>query len=181
MTHGSDGKVWIRDELQVGTGTSLVTIGYLKKTKEDTSKNLEIIYDQSQTELAATHQVINASNKFIVHEDGSMVANDGVFRGTIYATGGKIGNMEIEALVDIGYEVSIEIKENTGTIFETDGETKTLIAVLYKDGKPVSAGITGYQWYENNQIIPNATGSELVINENDIASSTEFSCRITKE
>jgi hypothetical protein len=31
-----------------------------------------------------------------VHEDGSMVATDGQFTGVIYATGGKIGNMEIE-------------------------------------------------------------------------------------
>ena len=181
MTHGSDGRVWIRDELQVGTGTSLVTIGYLKKTKNDTSKDLEITYNQSQAELAAIHQVINASNKFIVHEDGSMVASDGIFTGTIYATGGKIGNMEIEAFLDPGYEVAIEIEGNTGTIFETDGEVKVLIAVLYKDGKPVTTGITGYQWYRDNEPIANATDRTLEVREDDITNSSEFTCKITKE
>ena len=187
MTHGSDGRVWIRDELQIGTGTSMVTIGYLKKTKWDTSDYLDITYlDDSRNpitekELKNTHQVINAANKFIVHEDGSMVATDGIFTGTIYATGGKIGNMEIEALLDPGYEVAIEVEGNTGTIFETDGEVKILIAVLYKDGKPVTTGITGYQWYKDNEPIANATGQRLEVNENDINNSSEFSCKITKE
>jgi hypothetical protein len=115
MTHGSDGKVWIRDELMIGLGASMVSIGYLTGTKKDTSEKLDILYlDEfhqpiSKEELEKTRQVINAANKFIVHQDGSMVATDGVFTGTIYATGGKIGNMEIETLIDPGYEVAIEI------------------------------------------------------------------------
>jgi hypothetical protein len=60
MTHGSDGRVWIRDELQIGTGTSMVTMGYLKKTKYDTSDQLEITYLQddepvSEQNLKQTH------------------------------------------------------------------------------------------------------------------------------
>ena len=187
MEHGSDGRVWIRDELQIGTGTSAVAIGYLKNTKANTSNSLDIIYrdenrqEISEEELSKTHQVINASNKFIVHEDGSMVATDGQFTGIIYATGGKIGNMEIEQLIDTGYEVSIEVKENTGPIFDTDDEVKTLIAKLYKNGEEITSGIVSYQWYENSQIIPGATSQELVVNENDILNSSEFSCQITKE
>lgn len=183
MTHSSDGKVWIRDELKVGNGLeSSVTIGYLKKTKLDTSKELGISYPKDSDDyLKSCHQVINAGEKFIVHEDGSMVATDGIFTGTIYATGGKIGNMEIEALLDPGYEVAIEIEGNTGTIFETDGEFKTLIAVLYKNGEPVATGITGYQWYKDNELIADATEQTLRVNENDINNSSEFTCKITKE
>jgi hypothetical protein len=77
MEHGSDGRVWIRDELCVGMGMSAVSLGYLKNTKEDTSKILDVQYNQTSEELKNIHQVINASNRFIVHEDGSMVATDG--------------------------------------------------------------------------------------------------------
>ena len=187
MTHGSDGRVWIRDELQIGTGTSMVTIGYLKNTKWNTSDYLDITYLDSshqpisENELKNTHQVINAANKFIVHEDGSMVATDGIFTGTIYATGGKIGNMEIESLVDPGYEVAIEIKENSGTVFESSNETKTLIAILYNKGQVVTDNIISYQWYKDNEPIPNATKQELVVNEKDVANFSEFTCKISKE
>ena len=183
----NNGKVWIRDELQVGTGKSTVSIGYLRNTKWDTSDSLDVIYLDDlglpipEMELKSTRQVINAADKFIVHEDGSMVATDGIFTGTIYATGGRIGNMEIEAFLDPGYEVAIEIEENTGTVFETDGEIKTLIAVLYKDGEPVDTGITGYQWYKDNEPIADATGQTLEVKENDINNSSEFTCKITKE
>ena len=187
MTHGSDGRIWIRDELQIGTGTSMVTIGYLKNTKWNTSDYLDITYLDSshqpisENELKNTHQVINAANKFIVHEDGSMVATDGIFTGTIYATGGKIGNMEIESLVDPGYEVAIEIKENSGTVFESSNETKTLIAILYNKGQVVTDNIISYQWYKDNEPIPDATKQELVVNEKDVVNFSEFTCKISKE
>lgn len=188
MEHSSDGKVWIRDELQVGEGSSIVKIGYLKDSKKDTADKLDFIYrDKTGQEipeeiLTQTRQVINASNKFIVHEDGSMVAEDGQFTGIIYATGGKIGNMDIASFVDQGYEVAIEIQENSGTVFDTDGEVKTLIAVLYKDGKPVNDSIVGYQWYKDGELIPDATSNKLVVNENSVTTtSSEYSCQITKE
>jgi hypothetical protein len=103
------------------------------------------------------HKVISAGNKFIVYEDGKMVATDGEFTGTIYATGGKIGNMEIESLIDPGYEVSIEVKNNAGTVFESGETSKTLVAYLYKNGSIVTTEITGYQWSKNGQDIPGAT------------------------
>jgi hypothetical protein len=46
--------------------------------------------------------------------------------------------MEISQLIEPGYEVSIEVLEGTGTIFETDGEVKTLIAKLYNKGQLVT-------------------------------------------
>ena len=179
MEQSSDGKMWIRDELKVGANASSVSIGYLNSTKADTAKFDEVEY--SGNNLSEIHQVINAANKFIVHEDGSMVATDGQFTGTIYATGGKIGNMEIESFIDPGYEVSIEVQGNTGTVFDADGENKTLVAYLYKNGQKVMEGITGYQWFKNNSPISGATSKTLIVNENDVEKTAEFSCQITKE
>jgi hypothetical protein len=52
----------------------------------------------------------------------------------IYATGGKIGNLEISALNNLTYEVAIEVKNEAGTIFEKGEESKILVAYLYKNG-----------------------------------------------
>jgi hypothetical protein len=39
------------------------------------------------------HEVVNANNKFMVYEDGSMRATEGYFKGEIHATGGTIGGL----------------------------------------------------------------------------------------
>jgi hypothetical protein len=82
------GKLWLRKQLSVGTiETSRVEIGYL----DDKRENTEI------------HEVIHAGEgeqKFIVYEDGKMYAEGAEFHGTIYASGGKIGNMTITEVED---------------------------------------------------------------------------------
>ena len=182
MTHSSDGKVWIRNELKVGNGLeSSVTIGYLEKTKFNTSKDLDITYPKESDEyLKNHHQVINAANKFIVHDDGSIVAEDGIFRGIIYAEGGEIGGVKIEEIINTGYEVAIEVQGNTGTVFETDNENKTLIATLYKGGNIVEGNLS-YQWYKDNVAISGANENTLTVNENEVPNSSEYTCKITKE
>jgi hypothetical protein len=75
MEQDSDGKMWIRDELKVGADLSSVSIGYLKDTKADS----KIPTDFSGKTNEEIHEVINANNKFIVYEDGSMRATDGYF------------------------------------------------------------------------------------------------------
>lgn len=188
MEHGSDGKVWIRNELKVGIGLSSVTIGYLKEGRTSDGKRVSeegYVLNESGTPISGPlrddqyiHKVISAGNKFIVYEDGKMVATDGEFTGTIYATGGKIGNMEIESLIDPGYEVSIEVKNNAGTVFESGETSKTLIAYLYKNGSIVTTEITGYQWSKNGQDIPGATSQELVILEEEVPNSASYTCAI---
>lgn len=175
MEHGSDGKMWIRNELKVGVDLSSVSIGYLEDTKAISYRNTVDFSDKTNEEI---HQVINANNKFMVYEDGSMKATDGEFTGIIYAIGGKIGNMEIDSFIDPGYEVSIEIEEGTGTVFDTDGESKTLVAYLYKNGQKVIEGIKGYQWSKNSQDIEGATEQKLKIYEDDIPNSASFTCAI---
>lgn len=70
METDSEGELWLRNRLRVGTGeTSTVSIGYLSDFKELNNNKF--------------HQVINANDKFIVYEDGSMTATEAVFSGVI--------------------------------------------------------------------------------------------------
>ena len=86
--------------------------------------------------------------------------------------------MEIESLIDPGYEVSIEVKDGAGTVFESGETSKTLIAYLYKNGNIVTTEIVGYQWSKNGQDIPGATNQELVILEEEVPNSASYTCAI---
>lgn len=80
-TDANTGSLWLQDSLSIGglnSSQNLVQIGSL-------------IDDQS----GHGRQVINASNKFIVYEDGTVIASQGVFNGDINATGGTIGGFTI--------------------------------------------------------------------------------------
>lgn len=98
------GELWLKDSLKIGTtgGRYNVAIGNLEHKDE-------------------THgsEVFNANNNFVVYEDGSMLANDGIFTGTIYADSGTIGGLSIEGLKNtIGENNGIKIKTNGGFIFK---------------------------------------------------------------
>lgn len=54
-------------------------------------------------------RVINANNKFLVYEDGSIKATDGEFTGTIHATGGTIGGLNINTFDDLAGLASFSI------------------------------------------------------------------------
>ena len=163
MEHSSDGKVWIKNEIKIGSNASTVSIGYLDKTKE-LSDNI--------------HEVINANDKFIVYEDGSMKATDGEFTGIIHATGGTIGGLEIQQLEEIGYEVVIETED--GIAFTNGQGEKTLVAHLYKGRTLITEGITSYQWYRFSQKIEGANKSTLNVQASDLGglSSVTYSCVI---
>jgi len=130
LEQSSQGKVWIRNEIKIGDENSTVSIGYLKDTK---------IVNGSSSNI---HEVINANDKFVVYEDGSMVAKDGTFTGTIYATGGKIGNLDIESLQEGGLEVAIE--SDSGFVFKNETGIKKLTAYLYSGSTLITEGIGGY-------------------------------------
>lgn len=189
MEHGSDGKVWIRNELKVGIGLSSITIGYLKEGRTSDGKRVSeegYVLNESGAPISGPlldnqyiHKVISAGNKFVVYEDGKMVATDGEFTGTIYATGGKIGNMEIEAIEEIGYEVAIE--SNSGIAFKNEEGSKILTAYLYKGSTLITEGITGYQWYKQNEPIIGATNQTLEVSASDFLVGSEsitYSCAV---
>lgn len=97
MVTKDDGTLWLTSALYVGSkdiGTSdaKVKIGYLEETRENTD----------------VHEVIHAGDgdkTFIVYEDGKMEATGAEFHGTIYATGGKIGNMTVGDVENLGETV----------------------------------------------------------------------------
>ena len=109
-----------------------------------------------------------------------MIATDGTFTGTIYATGGKIGNMDIQTLQESGFEVAIE--SDSGNIFKNDSGTKILTAYLYKGSTLVTEGITGYQWYKQDELIKGATKQTIEVDASEIIEGIEsatYSCAIT--
>lgn len=108
----NQGNLWLRDELQI---SNLVKIGNLNN-----------------------NEVFNANNKFIIKNDGSVIAEDGFFkgvieadsgsfRGKIEATSGRIGGLEILVSDDLTSPPFATISENQ-LILNTssnsdDGET----------------------------------------------------------
>lgn len=171
LENSSDGRVWIRDELVIGTLASTVSIGYLEKTKLDTD----------------FHEVFNANDNFIIYEDGEMVASKGTFTGTIYATGGKIGNMEIADMGTPEYEIAIE--SSAGTVFKNlddlqDNEVVTVLtATLYYGTTPATGNLT-YKWYNLNlpdvtiETKPELKVTKKMFDSDDI---TQFGCKITRD
>ena len=167
LESSSDGKVWIKNELKIGNLDSIVSMGYLSKTKKDTN----------------CHEVFNANDKFIVYEDGEMIASQGTFTGTIYATGGTIGGMNIADLGKSSYE--IEITSSNGLLFknldfkEEKEEITILTATLYYGITPVSN--VSYRWYKiNEEGITLGTEKSLVIFKDMMNgnSTTQFGCEI---
>jgi hypothetical protein len=135
MEHTNNGKIWIKDELQIGyEDKSSVSIGYLNEVKKIDGKNTNI------------HEVFNANDKFIVYEDGTMKAVEGEFEGKIIANEGTIGGVDIEAYKEKIYEIFIE--SDDGTVFKNGKGIKTLTAHLYYGRTEILSGLT-YQWYKN--------------------------------
>ena len=174
LEQSSQGKVWIRNEIKVGSSdTSTVSIGYLKDNKATIHTSNKDFLNVPKEEI---HEVINANNKFLVYEDGSMKATDGEFTGVIYATGGKIGGIDIESFTGEGYEVAIE--SDSGVVFKNDNEVKILTAKLYKNQEEIIDGIISYQWYKNSNIIENAVTKTLEVAAAELEDQATYYCAI---
>lgn len=121
METDDSGELWLKNRLRVGTNkTSTVEIGYLDAVRADTD----------------VHEVIHAGNgdqEFVVYEDGKMVAQGAEFHGTIYATGGQIGNLtvgEVEGAVgDMNSVIEatrkLDISSKLGYNFKVEGNVGT--------------------------------------------------------
>lgn len=74
-----DGRLWLKKQLNISKAIDdhNIQLGFLDNTKE------------GEPDI---HEVFNASNKFIVYEDGSIKATRGEFSGTINAIAGSFGN-----------------------------------------------------------------------------------------
>lgn len=157
METNSDGTLWLKNRLNVETNHNYsVGIGKLGASIE-----------------GGKNEVINANNKFLVYEDGSIKATDGEFTGTIHATGGTIGGMTIASIVSNTKRV--EIISNNGFIFLSDTPSNiTLTATLNE-----TTGALTYEWFKDGSIINGENSSSLTIKNSDIAPDSSSIYKVT--
>lgn len=87
---------------------------------------------------------INVNNKFIVTDDGTMKATGADISGTITAVGGKIGNMTINQIENMGTDIddlkgntsvlTVEISSSSGTVSKKGQEFTTTLTAIGKRG-----------------------------------------------
>ncbi len=157
METNSDGTLWLKNRLNVETNNNYsVGIGKLGTSVE-----------------GGKNEVINANNKFLVYEDGSIKATDGEFSGTIYATGGTIGGMNIASIVSNTKRV--EIISNGGFVFLSNTpDNITLTATLNE-----VTGTLTYQWFKDGNIISGANSNSLIIKNSDVKSDSSSIYKVT--
>lgn len=176
MTTNEKGELWLLKELQVGTKGigNTVRIGNIESITSPEHGHAVINAYHSST-IGGAPQI---DSQFLVYEDGHLIAKSGEFTGTIHATGGTIGNLEIDEIANIGYEV--HITSDKGTIIKDEATQLTLTAELYRGGKPVTTGIVSYQWYKGGVLISEATKKTLIVRGTEMKTDIEqFSCEIT--
>ena len=183
LEQSSQGKVWIRDELKIGTAdTSTVSLGYLKKYRNDETA----IKDENGKIIGGISQVIRAGDvgskqEFVVYEDGRLEASGGYFKGEIHAESGTIGGLSISTIVNPDFDVIIE--SNNGTVFKNN-QSKILTATLYKGNEEFvpQNGHLIYQWYRNSELIEGATSKQIEVFIEDLDSDkgqVAYQCAIT--
>lgn len=156
MITDSNGDLWLKNRLNIGVSKANSSVGIGTLDTIDTKHGRE---------------VINATNNFIVYEDGSMVAKDGNFTGLIYATGGKIGNLEISKLLNNAM-VSIVA---SGTYFLNNSpETITLTAVYEGDKTNVQ-----YKWYANGKELEGEINETLVLTSASLGINTFMTYKVS--
>lgn len=179
LEQSSQGKVWIRDELKIGTAdTSTVSLGYLKKYRNDETA----IKDEDGNVIGGISQVIRAGDsdtkqEFIVYEDGRLEATGGYFSGEIHADSGTIGGVSIQTIIgESEYEVVIE--SDNGTVFK-DNKTKTLTAELYKGRELIEDKNLNYQWYRYSEEIANTKQITVSVENLGESGQAVYQCVIT--
>lgn len=145
METGDEGKLWLKKQLNISKSNNTydIQLGFLDKTKENSD----------------VHEVFNATDKFIVYEDGSMKATDGEFTGTINATGGKIGNMTIGTVesaitnMDSIAEATrkLDISSKLGYNFKIEGGVSSPVALeLVATPTAFTVDTSGISWFGSN-------------------------------
>lgn len=122
----------------------------------------------------------NLSGKYGLYADSVHLT------GTIYATGGQIGNMEIAAIENSTYRVVVT--SGTGTSFIDNGSTQTTILTceVYKGGKWINQTDAesqkenlAYQWSKDGTPINGATGRTYTVELNSNSQTAKYSCQAT--
>ena len=169
METDDTGELWLKNRLRVGTNnTSTVEIGYLDDVHPKTN----------------SHEVIHAgkgNQEFIVYEDGKMFAQGVEIHGDIFATGGKIGNLDVTSIGQIEQAAyKMEITSDVGTSIK-NGTTVVLTAHLYKGRDEIKPELLQYSWYDANGSVVSTDGPDYLIRDINFnnASYIQFGCDIT--
>ena len=167
MITKDDGTLWLENALYIGADSktvedATVKIGYLEATRAETN----------------IHEVIHAGNddlEFIVYEDGKMKATGAEFTGTIHATGGTIGGLTIDQLIEGGYTVDIQSNEG-GFAFKNGQGSKIFSFKLYRGQENVTALVDRVVWILNDQ----ERGSDFTVEifGFEIENSAKLTCRV---
>ena len=167
MLTKDDGTLWLENALYIGADSktvedATVKIGYLEATR-------------AETEI---HEVIHAGNdnqEFIVYEDGKMKATGAEFTGTIHATGGTIGGLTINQLVESGYTVDIQSSEG-GFVFRNGQGTKVFSFKLYRGQEDITALVERVIWFLNEEEY--SSGFTVEVSGSEIGDSAKLTCRV---
>jgi hypothetical protein len=172
MITKDDGTLWLENALYIGADSktiedATVKIGYLEATRAETN----------------IHEVIHAGNndlEFIVYEDGKMKATGAEFTGTIHATGGTIGGLTIDQLIEGGYTVDIQSSEG-GFAFKNGQGSKIFSFKLYRGQENVTALVDRVVWILNKEEIKSSSNPEdftVEIFGSAIENSAKLTCRV---
>lgn len=171
---GDDGKLWLRDRLnvQVSNSNNNVSIGTLDITDE-----------------LHGYEVINATDNFIVYEDGYIEALGGKFSGTINAENGNIGGLSIEDNgLSIFYDKYTEANLPNFDLYDYYELNENGEYVETEDESPVEGKIYYIKTIEENPVLQlsenkltvtgeiNAQGGTIggfIINEDKLLSTNE--------
>ena len=167
MLTKDDGTLWLENALYIGANSktaedATVKFGYLEATRAETD----------------VHEVIHAGNggqEFIVYEDGKMKATGAEFTGTIHATGGTIGGLTIDQLIEGGYTIDIQSSEG-GFVFKNGQGFKTFSFRIYRGQEEVTHLVDKVVWFLNGE----ERGSDFTveISGSEIENSAKLTCRV---
>ena len=154
-----DGRLWLKKQLNISKAIEdhNIQLGFLDNTKE---------------EEPDIHEVFNASNKFIVYEDGSIKATKGEFSGTINAIAGSFGNNNQVEISKNGLIITgggLVIQDNGGEVLLgfTDEGNLSISGIINAQAGGTIGGFTikGDQLISQNQdIVLNGEEGTIVAN-----------------
>lgn len=138
METNEDGQLWLKDKLRVETyNKGEVQIGKLDTgaTGEHGGRVITALEKSDSTE--------ELKNKFVVYEDGYLEANGVNIKGTINATGGKIGNVSIDDIEEVLGAKKLEIDSDGGTFFINNSPSQIVLTAKILTEETA----TNWKWY----------------------------------
>lgn len=119
-----------------------------------------------------------------------LYADNVYLKGIIEASGGTIGGMDIDRVVDFTTKAEqqeryqVVVTSSTGENFiDSVGNEATVLTCRVYDTYNNNTEVTNnlsYQWYKNNEILMNQKGSTLSISNIDLGATT-YSCEVKLE